>query len=386
MALPIVRSLEDCASYAITVEPYLDELCRLPATVAAALAPLLPFSSSYSPSCEVLPTLLQLYVNTNPLVSGFAASVALGAVFLVVSEINRNYSQVDRCWSLLPTVYIAHFTLWARLADVPAGRLDAALLASTVWSIRLTYNYARKGGYNVGSEDYRWEIVKNAIPAWLFHVFNLTFISFFQSILLFFISAPAYVLLLASARGPPELTAADVVFPAAQLGLVLVEWFADQQQWAYQTAKRQYQRTARVPAGCGFTQADLDRGFVAEGLWAHSRHPNFAAEQSIWLMLYQWSCFATDVLYHWAGVGAAVLVLLFQGSTALTERITAGKYPEYADYQRRVGMFVPTSLAPYKLQQQAERQATTTPNVQPQTSEQAKASGSEKKGTATRRA
>ena len=40
--------------------------------------------------------------------------------------------------------------------------------------------------------------------------------------------------------------------------------------------------------------------------------------------------------------------MLFQGSTWLTELITSGKYPEYRDYQRSVGMFVPTSASPYK--------------------------------------
>ena len=98
----------------------------------------------------------------------------------------------------------------------------------------------------------------------------------------------------------------------------------------------------------GFKPADLDRGFITSGLWGYSRHPNFAAEQSIWFILYQWSCYTTKTLYSWAGVGPAFLILLFQGSTWLTELITAGKYPEYREYQRAVGMFVPTWFSAYK--------------------------------------
>jgi len=107
----------------------------------------------------------------------------------------------------------------------------------------------------------------------------------------------------------------------------------------YQTAKKLYQTSAKVPNG--HSQAEMDRGFVTAGLWAYSRHPNFAAEQTIWFVLYQWSCYASKALYSWAAVGPVVLVSLFQGSTWLTELITAGKYPEYQDYQRQVGMFVP---------------------------------------------
>ncbi len=97
----------------------------------------------------------------------------------------------------------------------------------------------------------------------------------------------------------------------------------------------------------GFKQTDLDRGFITSGLWAFSRHPNFAAEQSIWIILYQWSCLATQNFYSWAAGGPIFLVMLFQGSTWLTEIITANKYPEYKDYQRTVGMFVPTSTVKY---------------------------------------
>ncbi|MBE3043608.1 DUF1295 domain-containing protein, partial [Candidatus Bathyarchaeota archaeon] len=100
---------------------------------------------------------------------------------------------------------------------------------------------------------------------------------------------------------------------------------------AYQTAKHRYLTDAKRPRG--YDQADLDRGFITSGLWAYSRHPNFAAEQLIWFVLYQWSCNSTNTVWNWASVGAGSLIMLFQGSTMLTEAITAGKYPGYQDYQ-----------------------------------------------------
>ncbi|KAL8303724.1 hypothetical protein RB597_004869 [Gaeumannomyces tritici] len=356
MALPALTALEECSDFSKTVEPFLPQLYALPRELAQVLQRREGF--------------VDLYASTNPLISGFAMSVLFGALFLVVAEANRNYSQIDRFWSLLPTFYIAHFNLWARLAGLPSERIDAALAFSAVWSARLTYNYARKGGYSIGSEDYRWyvrfppctvtrylptnpsaqhtrDIIRGNIPAWAFHVLNATFISFMQSILLFLIAAPVYPVLLAI-QFEPGVSSADVAFVAMQLGLVLVEWFADQQQWDYQGVKKRYQSTAKVPAGCGLTQPELDRGFVASGLWAYSRHPNFAVEQTIWIFLYQWSCFATKVLCSWAAAGPTFLVLLFQGSTWFTESITAGKYPEYRHYQSKVGMFVPVSPFAYR--------------------------------------
>ncbi|KAI1195610.1 hypothetical protein F5X97DRAFT_307821 [Nemania serpens] len=332
MALPTVQSLEDCTDYSNVVEPFLPQLYELPSHVLSTL------TNGGS--------LLDLYMNTNPLVSGFAFSVFIGGIFWVASEVNRNYSQVDRLWSLLPAFYNAHFAAWMHLNGLPSQRVDLILFWSVLWSARLTFNYWRKGGYEIGSEDYRWEIIrKNCHPA-LFFIFNATFISFIQSILLYLLAAPTYIVLLAS-NIEPNIGMADLLFATAELGLVLSEWFSDQQQWDYQTAKKEYQKTARIPQGCTHTQEDLDRGFVTSGMWAYCRHPNFTAEQTIWFLLYQWSCYAGNVLYSWAGMGPLFLVMLFQGSTWLTELLTAGKYPEYKAYQRQVGVLLP-SLQPYK--------------------------------------
>jgi steroid 5-alpha reductase family enzyme len=64
--------------------------------------------------------------------------------------------------------------------------------------------------------------------------------------------------------------------------------------------------------------------------------------------LWQWGCFASNVLYNWTAAGPVFLILLFQGSTSLTEDITAGKYPGYKDYQQKVGTFVPMGFRKYE--------------------------------------
>lgn len=129
MALPFVKSLEDCGDYAKTVEPFIPQLYALPRQVLDNIA---------SPD-----GLRQLYVDTNPLASAFAVSVALGFVFLVVSEINKNYSQVDRMWSILPNLYIVHLSVWARLAGVPSSRVDLISLATTLWSVSCITSFVK---------------------------------------------------------------------------------------------------------------------------------------------------------------------------------------------------------------------------------------------------
>lgn len=208
----------------------------------------------------------------------------------------------------------------------------------------MTFNYWRKGGYNIGSEDYRWEIVKNQINnRFLFFLFNLTFISTIQSVLLFLVTTPTYAILLTTSLRTyvDKFTTVDLILSRTLVGLVALTYFADQQQWSFQTAKQYYQKHKAAPPGSVHTAEDLERGFVVTGLWSWSRHPNFAAEQAIWVTLYQWGCYSTDTFYNWTAVGAIIYLLIFQGSTPMTEGISASKYPQYKEYQQRVGRFLP---------------------------------------------
>lgn len=154
------------------------------------------------------------------------------------------------------------------------------------------------------------------------------------------ITCPLYIMLLYSQL--PESATTDIVDTIFSRGLVIVlciEALADQQQWSYQQAKKSYKETGAVAEG--FAKEDLDRGFVVTGLWALSRHPNFACEQAIWLGVYQWACLKTDTMYNWSGLGVMAYCAIFLGSTIFTESITAAKYPDYKEYQLLVNKVVP---------------------------------------------
>ncbi|CRK46311.1 hypothetical protein BN1723_019959, partial [Verticillium longisporum] len=121
-ALPTLQRIEDCANWTLTVKPFIPQLFELPNQVLENIA---------SPA-----GLRQLYTETNPLISGFAASLALSVIFAIAAEINRNYSQVDRAWSLLPNLYVVHLAVWSRLAGIDASRVEFLCSATTLWSVR----------------------------------------------------------------------------------------------------------------------------------------------------------------------------------------------------------------------------------------------------------
>lgn len=329
-AIPFVKTLPECADFAKTVEPYIPQLYALPQQIYANI--------------HSLDSLKTLYLTTNPLITSFFLAIFIVApIALIAAEVNKNYSQIDRVWSILPVLYNSHYALWAHLSGLPTHKLDSVMAVSVLWGARLTFNYWRKGGYEIGSEDYRWVTVRQHAGKWMF-LFDVLFISFGQSFLLFLITTPTYILLLTTPltpapNSPP--TTYTLIFPTVIISLVAIEFLADNQQWAYHAAKAYYQRTATLPKPTRFTRHQLDLGFNTTGLFGWSRHPNFAAEQAVWVALYQWACCESFTLGNWTIAGAAGYLFLFQASTAFTEYISKGKYPEYKVYQERVGRFLP---------------------------------------------
>lgn len=261
--------------------------------------------------------------------------LAAALLCFVVSTISGNYSQVDKLWSLMPIAYV-----W--MVTVETGfeaRLVLMALLVTAWGLRLTFNFSRKGGYSwkfwTGEEDYRWSVLmaKPELKAkWRWMAFNLFFISLYQMGLILLMTLPA----VRSMDGLP-LGWVDYLIAALLLFVIVIETIADQQQWNFQKEKH------KALAAGGEVEEKYKKGFVQTGLWSLSRHPNFAAEQAVWIVFFFFSVTATGNWLNWSVMGAILLVLLFWGSSSFTESITAGKYPEYAEYQKRVPRFLPFS-------------------------------------------
>ena len=78
----------------------------------------------------------------------------LSLLVFIIGEVTGNVSSVDRLWSLVPSLYTG--LTWAQHG---ASRLALMTLVSSIWSLRLTWNFWRRGGYSwppwTGCEDYR---------------------------------------------------------------------------------------------------------------------------------------------------------------------------------------------------------------------------------------
>lgn len=258
--------------------------------------------------------------------------VAAGLCFLV-STISGNYSQVDKLWSLIPIAYVWMVAVYSGFEP----RLVLMALLVSAWGFRLTYNFSRRGGYSwkfwTGEEDYRWAVLRakpELSAKWRWVLFNLFFISYYQMGLILMFTLPS----VRGLDGAP-LGWADYLLAAVIVFLIVMETLADQQQWNYHKEKK------KAMAEGGKIAEKYKKGFAHSGLWARMRHPNYAAEQAIWIAFYFFSVAATGKWLNWSVMGAILLVLLFWGSSSFSESISTGKYPEYEDYQNKVPRFIP---------------------------------------------
>lgn len=250
------------------------------------------------------------------------AAFAVGSWLL--SIVTREYSWVDRLWSVTPAVY-AWVVAWQRGFGDPRVVLLAVL--TTLWGARLTFNFARKGGYAKGGEDYRWAELRRRMPPAAFQVFNVFFIAGYQHVLLLLIALPIWE----ASRHAAPLGPLDAALAAAFLAFLAGETVADQQQWNFHQQKK-----AKVAAG-----EPIDVPYLDRGLWAWSRHPNFFCEQAQWWVVYAFALAAGAPAVNPTLVGPVLLTLLFHGSTNFTEALSLRKYPSYVAYQRRVSRLVP---------------------------------------------
>ena len=255
----------------------------------------------------------------------------------VVGEITRNNSQMDKLWSILPIAYtwvVAYKGDWA-------PRLVIMAILATLWGIRLTANFARKGAYKLkfweGEEDYRWAILRSRPPftnRLVWALFDLFFIACYQNFIVLLTTVPA----LAALDSAKALNWVDYLAMGLALTSLLIETIADEQQFAFQNQKwkwiKEGKKLEELPE-------PYNKGFNTFGLWKYARHPNYLGEQAFWVSFYLFSVGAGAGVFNYSAIGALLLLLLFLGSSTLGESISMSKYPEYEKYRDSVCRYFP---------------------------------------------
>ena len=234
----------------------------------------------------------------------FGFSVALG-----------NSSLYDPYWSVAP-VPMAAYHLWRKIHAASAARAVLVLAPLAVWSVRLTFNWARGWG-GLSHEDWRYVRIRAATGRAYWPVSFLG-IHLMPTVMVYLGCLPLWAAL-GSGLGVGWLD--GVAAPVTVAG-VWIEAVADGQLHRFVTRRRD--------------PGDL----LTTGLWAYSRHPNYFGEILFWWGLYLFALAAGGP--WWTGAGAAAITLLFLCvSLPLIERGLLERKPAYREERRRRPLLVP---------------------------------------------
>jgi len=264
----------------------------------------------------------------------------------IVGEISKNNSQMDKLWSILPIAYT-----WV-IAIMGGLNFRLVLYASivTLWGIRLTFNFARKGAYKLkfweGEEDYRWAILRKksifkSRIAWA--LFDLLFICIYQNLLVLAMTLPMIMLIDSNA----SFNLFDILAIASSLFFILIETIADEEQWKFYMKRNEMLKDGKILSEI---ESPYNLGFNTLGLWKYMRHPNYLSEQAIWVCLYIFTIATNSCKYgifNWTLFGPMLIILLFLGSSTFGEAISISKYPKYKDYQKQVFKYIPIKKFKY---------------------------------------
>ncbi len=252
-------------------------------------------------------------------------AIALAAACWLLSVITREYSWVDRIWSVAPAVFCL---LVASDADFESPRLNLMTALVCLWAVRLTFNYARKGGYRPGGEDYRWAYLRERVGPFGFQVFNLVILAPVQVFVIWLFTSPIHHAWVAMES---PLNWLDGLAATLFILFWIGEAFADRQVWRFQLEKT-LRQALDLP---------VEAPFLTTGLFRFCRHPNFFCDQGMWWVFYGFAVAATGSVFNWSGFGFLALSAIFFCSTRITEAISVSRYPSYRDYQAAVPRLIP---------------------------------------------
>jgi steroid 5-alpha reductase family enzyme len=260
-------------------------------------------------------------------------SLAVNAAILLVLVLIQwaisvkinDVSFIDAFWGA--GMGVLAVTSWLQLAQTEAGPGALAtllMLMTAAWGFRLGIYLFRR--WRAHGEDKRYAaILKKDRAAGRFAQAALTKVWGLQAVLLFMVSSPAQVGILASSAPAPVTALAWLGVGIYSIG-IFFEWVGD---W-------QLARFKADPANAGKV---LDTG-----LWRYTRHPNyfgdFAAWWGIWLV-----CASAGWFYALATIAGPVFLSFtltkWSGAALLEKGMSQSRGGKYADYQRRTSAFFP---------------------------------------------
>ena len=238
------------------------------------------------------------------------ADILATVVIFIFSVAFQNASFYDPYWSVQPIVILIAFACRYSLAGVRIF----PFIATMVWGIRLTANWVYTFK-DLNWQDWRYTMLKEKTGIF-YPVINFVGIHLVPTLVVYGCVLPAVFTFVYGG----EVNVGSVLFFLLSLFAVLLQGTADMQMHRF---KKRGQK-----------------GFIRDGLWKYSRHPNYLGELLMW-----WGvglaavCIMPHRWYLLAGAVANTLLFFFV-SIPMADKKQSRK-EGFAEYKKETRMLLP---------------------------------------------
>ena len=243
----------------------------------------------------------------NLLIADIVATIVTFAFSLIFS----NSSVYDPFWSVQPIVIGVALALTCGVSSL--GLI--MLVVVCIWGVRLTLNWAYTF-HGLGKyQDWRYVMLKEKTGK-LYPIINFLGIHLFPTLVVYCAVLPMVYAIVFRL----EANAFAVLCCALSLVAVIIQGVADFQMHKFRKSKKS--------------------GFIREGLWKYSRHPNYLGEVMMWWGIgLGFVCIIPQQWYLLAGAIINTLMFLFV-SIPMADNHQARK-GGFDDYKRQTRMLLP---------------------------------------------
>lgn len=238
------------------------------------------------------------------------ADVAATVVTFVFSVVWKNASVYDPYWSVQPAVILIAYAI--------ANGLNASralcLIAVCLWAVRLTANWAYTFG-DLTHQDWRYTMLAEKTGKF-YPIINFVGIHLVPTLVVYGCTLPAAYLF----QVQLGVNLGSILFFLVSIGAACLQCVADVQMHRFRKRKT--------------------GGFIRDGVWKYSRHPNYLGEILMWWGIgFATFSVATNVWYLLAGALANTLLFTFV-SLPMAEKRQAKK-EGFAEYKKQTRMLLP---------------------------------------------
>ena len=263
-----------------------------------------------------------------------AADIVATIFVYLTGVILKNASVYDPYWSVAPIVIFTGTALYSHKIDPGVLLL---LIATWYWGVRLTANWAYTFK-NLDTQDWRYDSFKEKYPR-MFQIISFFGINLFPTIVVYLCMLPGIVLIWENSwkfcfEPGGSIIGGSIFYPniVTILGFVICLSAATIQL----VADIQMHRFRHRNAG--------KRLIIRDGLWKHSRHPNYMGEILMWWGVYIMMLSSAPMMWF-LGIGPLVNTLMFIFiSIPMADKRNRRERVGFDEYVRETNMLLPIKI------------------------------------------